>query len=117
MGVDATHYVMIGIRLPYKHFPEEFSESEQYEAMHDNAYNDDFSEGVSIVTDGMNGKYAVVGRVIEKGVSDHGNGIDMTEIVGKALRNPKLIREIREALGEYAPETIQLSAICFTHYH
>jgi len=67
MGVQRTHYVMLAAKLPFDtfDFDKDYKKYHQYE---DNGYEFKVTEhnGLTIISDGMNGEYVFIGKVIKK---------------------------------------------------
>lgn len=74
MGVECNHYQMIGVKLTFKeyqeHIKKEFNVEDSFdieEPYHDNAFTGiHHHNGLCIISDGMNGKYACIGVVLKK---------------------------------------------------
>lgn len=81
MGVVQTHYIIVGLRLPFPDEDEDEDEDEKWSGYSDNGYIDEIGhvKGISIISDGMNGEYFLIGRIISKGVAEHGDGLDLTD--------------------------------------
>jgi len=74
MGVDTTNYIVFGYKLPYSvcgkdedydDFYEKFKE--YIESEHDEKYK---KRLLSIISDGMDGKYCIVGKIIDRTDAD-----------------------------------------------
>lgn len=63
MGVAVNQYLILGVKLAYGTVS-----SEQAEDYEDNGYKPDVihKNGLATVSDGMNGKYIFIGRILEK---------------------------------------------------
>ncbi len=72
MGVSVNQYLILGVKLSFGVLTSEATED--YE---DNGYKSDIihKNGLAVISDGMDGKYQMVGRIIEKGkVNQHLEG-------------------------------------------
>lgn len=131
MGVATTHYIMFGVAIRDKAEVKQFFQStedkyaflDQYD---DNGYQEEITptaSGLHIISDGMNGEYVVVGKIIQKGL----DGLDFTQIPLMATMATQQeisakyelflkLRELDEQLGTgFARKDIQ--HIVFTHWH
>lgn len=128
MGVCATHYVVAGVKLHYKEaFPnsDSDSDSERFDEYFDNAYSDEIinKNDISIIADGMNGDYVVVGKIIAKAVAEHGDGLPMTCCDMSDDEKNKIISLIIVLFRDKFPHLQLLLPylVCrvyaFTHYH
>ncbi len=79
MSVQTNQYLMYGISLPFEFSKEWESKNEGkdfYETfegfMNDSSFNKKINhkDGIFCLFDGMNGKFLIIGRVIEKGSDD-----------------------------------------------
>lgn len=64
MGVSTNQYLILGVKLPYdKAVP-----YETFEDYIDSGYKSDIihKNGLACIFDGMNGKYVMLGRILEK---------------------------------------------------
>lgn len=127
MGVDATHYLVIGvIDNNRKSVMDFFNEkSEAYRNIIDKYTDDNYEEkisktksGIHIIADGMDGEYIVVGQIIDKSIED---GLKITRIplnvAGPATdKIMEKIKELDEKIGTSFGK-LEMSAICFTHFH
>lgn len=116
MGTEAAHYVMFGINVPYD-VVRDRANLEQYE---DNAYVPEVTavSGLTLVSDGMNGRYAVFGEVIEKAIDE---GLDLIEI---DMDRPDMDRLGTVEFGKKLASILGISnwtepakIIIFTHWH
>lgn len=104
MGVNITHYVVFGIRVDF----DDVKDREDLEK-----YYDGF-DGITLIADGMNGEYAVLGRIVASGVEEDG-GIPFTkchlaedeklEVSGKVC---SLLMLKKFEMGDF---------YAFSHYH
>lgn len=116
MGTEATHYVMAAIKLEDPHVVWDNEELRAKMDPHeDNGYRDEVTEidGITVVSDGMNGQYIMIGQVLAKGVAEHGDGLDLTECECKPSQRRKLAKLIQEKFGI----TGDVKVWAFTHYH
>jgi len=78
MSVQTNQYLMYGVAYPYQFVKdwEQKNEKDFYDTferfMDDNAFNKKTNhvDGIFCLFDGMNGKYIVIGRVLDKGSDD-----------------------------------------------
>ena len=122
MGTVRTHYVMLGAKLPFDIIDRE-EDYEKFDAYEDNGYRPEIKEhnGLTMVTDGMNGEYVFIGKVLKKAL-DH-EGLEVTDCLAFSQREmnvlENLIRsEFWEEFGEeFKDRDIGLSVWAFTHWH
>lgn len=124
MGSEATHYVVVGVvindREEVKQFfdiaEEHFKVCEEY---HDNPYKDNITEtssGIHIISDGMSGRYVVIGKILEKAIYE---GISLTEIDDFKKIYRKIypaVKELDEKLGTKFGG-LDPRVVVFTHWH
>jgi len=91
MGVDRTDYVIVGVNVPYDDFyagvshPNDGDGMDHYEKYCepyvDDSHKSEIHErdGLTMIFDGMNGKYVIVGRVLAKARASHGEGLPMID--------------------------------------
>ncbi len=113
MSVSRTDYVMLGIK--YNNSEQFWKSVKQHDFMDkdeffDDCYDDRF-EGITIVEDGMNGEYVVVGKVLAQG--EDGEGIQMTPCLKMRSDEYVLQKALDKAFG--ISGNIQIWA--FTHWH
>ena len=107
MGVNQTHYVILGIRVP-------FLEREDLEDFHDNEYKSEVtSQGLfTLVADGMDGEYIVMGKVLAKGLEHE--GISFTTYEYDEDESKEIGEQVCSILGiKFQAATLH----AFTHWH
>ena len=123
MGVERTHYIMLAAKFPFDIIdPDHLMDDgnfEKYEVYEDDGYQEEVTEhhGLTMVSDGMNGKYIFIGKVIEKGL-DH-KGIEITDCLSftmdeKSLLTHLIRSEFKDIIKE---EDVHVTVWAFTHYH
>ncbi len=105
MGTCQTHYVILGIRVP-------FAEREDLERFHDNGYQSEIKGPLSLVVDGMNGKYMIMGEILAKGLEHE--GLPVTEYKHDESKAEKIGEQVCSLLGI---ESRAASLHVFTHWH
>lgn len=125
MGVDITHYVVVGYRFSYKDFKsfklyDDETEDEFYDAYSSGFHDDSIKnpDGIAVIMDGMGGSYVVIGRIIAR--TFEYEGLPMVEIDTNG--NDKLFEEISNQINELVkhrgpnvlPEDVQV--LVFGHY-
>lgn len=120
MGTTSTHYVVVGVCEQRRHKVKKWFESSEdrfnfLEKFRDNSYLDAVvhHDGITLIADGMCGNYIVIGSVLAKACSEHGDGLPMTDC--KVHEN--LVQIVREGLQRHFPEFGELSigVYAFTH--
>jgi hypothetical protein len=127
MGTSQTQYVVVGIKVSSKQAQRVLSLCPEFsdEAYYDNSYDKKITakNGLTIIQDGMSGKYIVIGKVLAKG--DESEGLKMTfielenntllEVLHKIWKSfPALID--REAYP-FLTNDIKSGVFVFTHWH
>ena len=112
MGVDMTHYVVLGVKVPFKDIGTE--KWDMLEAYEDNGYEKipTIKDGLTLVSDGMNGEYAVMGMVLAKGMEE--DGLEMTECRCDEALATVIGHKVCQVLG--VPDR-PASIFAFTHFH
>ena len=114
MGTERRDYIMLGAKLPYEAI--DANEQELLDAYWDNAYEDEVKEhgGITMVADGMNGHYVILGKVLMKGLED--GGFEMTEVLAPDLNMVQLIAaRVQDILKLDEPPEVKTWV--FSHYH
>jgi hypothetical protein len=117
MGVDVTHYVVVGIKTGFRQLENhlKIDEDRNLEDCFDeitseyDAHVGDFA----YISDGMNGEYAVLGIIVSKGAEEDGEGLDMTDCI-EALNKYKM--DVSEKLRLLGITIGKISVYAFTHY-
>lgn len=110
MSVQHNTYIVWGAKFDYT------EDDDKLDPYHDNAFQGiHHHNGVCVLSDGYDGKYTVIGRVLAK---TDGTGmfncdpIDVSDLIWK-LRNDRLIEdEIYKITGQKVAPTL----LVFTHY-
>lgn len=127
MSVQTNQYVMVGVQLPFRtkfaQKPEDISEEDwnqedaEYELL--DPYMDSAFKGIHhynglcVISDGMNGEYTMIGRVLEK--SEVGQFLDGVFCLSD---EQKLIVDITKELieAQFGIEDPDVKIMFFTHY-
>ena len=118
MSVQMNQYLMIGVKLPCDFtFGNEQDREATYEKMEpymDSAFKGiKHYNGLCIVDDGMNGKYCMVGRVLQKS----SNGETLDGPVCMEDEHAVLIPMVKELLhAQFGLENAPVKLWFFTHY-
>jgi hypothetical protein len=118
MSVQQNHYVVIGKRFDYKEFYTLVCPNGDADHYFDteHPYTDSAFKGIHhhndicIISDGMNGKYVVVGRVLQK--SGNYGALDDFKDDRRKPSAAKVSEWIKRELGI----DVKCSMISFTHY-
>lgn len=121
MGVSAIHYVVHGVAVT-ENVKEYFQRMEDSDEYYDNPYKEEATptkSGLHVIDDGMNGEYAVAGRILFK--SQH--GLPLKAMLKVPLFTGADHHRLREELRaidvkygtKYAEQMIQ--TLVFTHWH
>ena len=129
MSTDATQYVVLGVAITYKEEVKKFFSvvEEHYkfiDGFRDSGYNEEITpteSGIHIISDGMSGKYVVVGKIIAKGIE---RGLPFTEISTRDITNEyrkghsfySEVLKVDQALGTNFGD-LDANIIAFTHWH
>jgi hypothetical protein len=113
MGVDREDYIIYGYKFPAyidKDGKKWYWDDEKYEE-----YSDADEGEMIFIVDGMNGEYAVFGKLIQKADEFEGLSMEVLE-EPETDEQEKLINLAEELFGEHT--TIGApSYIVFTHWH
>lgn len=123
MGVSMNQYLFWGVKVAYdcvdSGLKEEFEEFE--DSFHDNGYRKEVRShfGLTLISDGMGGKYRVIGRVLEK--ADPGYPIkSVFEIPKPTEAEEEMLRALIDLqFAKYIPSVkdAPISVMVITHYH
>lgn len=110
MSVRRNDYVVVGVKLPWSDDVYGLLENDHY----DNGYKPEITEhnGLTMIADGMDGKYIIVGKVLAKSM-DY-DGLPMTECRATDIMRCKVKTAVRETLNIDDPE---VRVWAFTHWH
>lgn len=123
MGVDATDYVIVGIKTKFNeiekklNFKEDSLGYEELEERFKDIVKDQYKAKIgdfAYISDGMNGEYAVLGVIVDKAELYDGEGMDMVDCL-KAYEKYKL--KVSENLRKMGITFGEISVYAFTHYH
>jgi hypothetical protein len=114
MGVTSEHYVIVGIKTKFKEIEKLFNIGEhddlKLDGVVDQCHDPEVGDFVYI-SDGMNGEYDVIGKVIRRG--EEFEGIDMTDCLAVYEKYQAAVSEKLRTLGI----TIgKVSVFAFTHF-
>lgn len=115
MGVSNVHYIILGIRLEFQNLGH--IEPEFLEKFEDNCYVKDVTEkdNITLISDGMNGEYHFIGKVLAKSTSSVGFDEAVSFDCDQNERE-KVFQSIQDNFGiTLNPTDIQLWV--FTHWH
>lgn len=123
MSVRTNQYIMYGIKLPFKKIFDEEVWSERTELYRDNGYKPEIKhyKGLSIVSDGMNGQWEFLGRIIAKSEIDQNlDGPyrfelcppETAELIAALINT-----QFEELCSEQDIEASDIETYFFTHYH
>lgn len=114
MGVDQEHYVIVGIKTDYDALEKQFGEEDTEELAKKLGAVDQWNaevEDFAYISDGMNGQYAVLGKIVYKG--EGYEGMEMTDCL-EVLKEHK--REVNKKLKELGIAE-KAGVFVFTHFH
>jgi len=120
---ERTHYIGYGISLSQQQTNDFFKQNSEivekiYDDYDDNPYKEEVTKtksGLTIVVDGMNGKYVFFGKIVQKAL-DH-DGLDFTvfeEIDEKD--KAEVVKEASKAF-DFIITKSDIKHIVFTHWH
>ncbi len=118
MGVDITHYVIVGIKTKFNEL-EEIFKLKEFDDLEDMFKDIIIKEGdanigdFTYVSDGMNGEYAILGIIVDKGVEEDGERLGMIDCI-KAYN--KYRTDVCEKLRKMNISIGEISVYAFTHY-
>jgi hypothetical protein len=106
MGVNARHYVIIGLDILEK-------VKDDYD-LQDEIYYKAENMGLKFVYDGMNGEYAIIGLVVNEGDMYEGMKLTSNQKGGLDILFERAEERLREILGNLS-EPLRLYT--FTHWY
>jgi hypothetical protein len=119
MSTVATHYVILGIKVPFSDVidPKTDDMKDELRQYQDDPYQEEITavDGLTLVSDGMSGEYAVFGKVLAKG--SEFDGIDMTEITVDEVQAITYGIDLPRILGTKNWDGNRAKIFAFTHWH
>lgn len=124
MGADQCHYVIVGAKFTWEEFDEAAKEvfgdnwSIAFDEYDDNAYSEHVTScgGVTMVRDGMDCQYIVMGLCYHKASEFDGlEMIDCIDAMGYMHEAEEKIAAVFEKKGMHLPFRVGVWA--FTHWH
>ena len=117
MGVDVTYYTVVGIKVDETN--EELMEKiyDEFWKYRDDNDDEDTFEGITVVYDGMCGKYAVVGKVLME-MDEYEGGflnINLDDLPDTISKTKESIRKWF-SFGEELVENNNVTVMVFTHF-
>lgn len=113
MSVNTNQYIMLGVNLP---FITETEKGEKIEPYHDNDYKKTVHEkdGLTVVSDGVNGDFTMVGKVLERS--------NLNETLDGPIKlltvSPALKRQVAKKISSlFSIKNPDVQLWFFTHYH
>lgn len=125
MGVSFTHYVIYGVCYDFDIGDRLDEDDYEYLVDHleDNAYSEVIPDQIVMISDGMDGNYTFIGRVLAKSVDEKGGLIPVTRcdnISERDINEVLLFIEEHKILSKLnTPEDTDcsLGVFVFTHVH
>lgn len=116
MGVNHDHYIIVGVKLEYGTLDKMFNVGEFEDLELDGVVNQwDAKVGDFVfISDGMNGEYDVVGKIIQKAEGDEFEGLEMIDCMAAFNKHKE---EVRKKLFDLKIYLGPVSVFVFTHYH
>lgn len=115
MSVQETTYIVLGVRLPFDYFSEEEREALYGGKYTDNVHKRDIGNhnGITVILDGKNGEYCVIGKVLVKARHTEGDGVSFTTLdISDSARD-----DVKQKLGDIFSITLTpIHPLVFTHY-
>lgn len=112
MSVQTNTYAIIGAMIPYKAAGGD--NYERLEPYFDSAFDGiHHHDGLCVISDGMNGDYAVVGKVLAK--SDEFGHLPKP-VVFEPITNPEMVELKGKIEALFPDQPIEIRAITLTHY-
>jgi len=118
MGTDRTDYVMLAVKFPYETVAYDEDKYDKYlDLYEDNGYRSEIKEhdGLTMVSDGMSGEYAFVGKVLAKAVEEEGEGLPITDC--SIVKNSIEMQEKISNIFGVDKAHIDIKIWVFTHWH
>ncbi len=114
MGVNRTDYVMLGVKFDFKEMRERDPDCEIFEEYRDNGYKDKVTShnDITLIEDGMCGKYAIAGKVLDKS-TESGMGLKMCTYEASKKEKKEIEKLVEKHIGIKGDAKIYV----FTHWH
>lgn len=120
---ERTHYIGYGISLSQQQVNDFFKQDSDivekiYDDYDDNPYKEEVTKtknGLTIVVDGMNGKYIFFGKIIQKAL-DH-DGLDFTVFEEIDEKDKEEIVKEASKIFDFIVTKSDVKNIVFTHWH
>lgn len=112
MSVQVNTYLVLGVVLPFQK-----DERDAFAPYYDSAFEDIKNhEGICVLSDGMDGKYTIIGRVLAKTQNwKPFNGVvDIRALMPPASEIPEIERAIEDLVGSGEKQTARI--ILVSHY-
>jgi hypothetical protein len=118
MGVARTDYVIYGVNVPFNTVSEDEDQYDEWlDEYEDNGYEQEIKRGelgLTMVSDGMNGDYAIIGFVMAKALQY--DGLPMTDCYREFKENEKTF--IKDAIKiKFGIDSQELKVWAFSHFH
>ena len=119
MGVERCDYVIVGVKLDYDEFWSiqggDEAAHDKFQEFYDNEYREEIGskDGVTVISDGMNGKYVYIGYVIKKAREGQGLGHTKCKSSKEQKAALRMILPVLFNLKEIPPINVWI----FSHYY
>jgi hypothetical protein len=120
---ERTHYIGYGISLSQQQVNDFFKQDSDivekiYDDYDDNPYKEEVTKtksGLTIVVDGMNGKYIFFGKIVQKAL-DY-DGLDFTVFEEIDEKNKEEVVKEASKIFDFIVTKSDVKNIVFTHWH
>lgn len=112
MGVDTTNYIVFGYKLPYSIFGDSEWDDfyNKFEDYIESTYDDKYKKRLlSIIADGMGGKYVVVGKIIDRTDSDCYCFSNNFNVIPSSIITDELVKQLKEEFVRLFPKYAELA--------
>lgn len=106
MGIDATHYLMVGVDIGYDE-----NNDDQYDELED--LTNDTNGDLFCVFDGMNGNYTIVGEVLTS-TKDIYNDMGVISLTSNQLSD--MFLSVKDKLYNRFGKEYEPKLLSFVHY-
>jgi hypothetical protein len=117
MGVDCTTYVLLGYKLDYNSTLGK-ALVDAFHKYRDENDDKDHMDDVTVIVDGMNGKYVYIGKVIDSCEPHYGDMNVSIDMIDASAEIHNIVETIENwfTFGSDIPETVPFELHVFFHY-
>jgi len=111
MSVRKTDYVLVGVKLTF------LTDREDFDPYEENVYDSSISKELVSISDGMDGRYTFIGKVLQKASEEDGGSLETIDCVRGFLDNYENTKKLfwkHPVFKEFAGQ--EMSIFVFSHF-